>query len=296
MALEALKEYWRPTDMGEALALLDRGSPRTVPLGGGAYLTTHKDPKIEAVVDLSALGLDAVEEAGAETWIGAMVRLDLLAAGVVPGRSGRFLARIARRQTSWQLRRSSTLGGALVTGTLPELDAMLWVLGAGVLLRGGSAGTLAFESFVDQRDHLPRGTLLTGVALPGLAAGEGAGSERVSRTPADSPTASAAVYVKRQGDRAAAVRLVVTGMAPRPIRLPALEQSLAGQSGSEALLDRVIEAIDALAAPPADIRGSGEYRRAMLGVCARRALIAAWDDAAGGDHDSAAIPSGTLPS
>jgi carbon-monoxide dehydrogenase medium subunit len=281
MPLEALKEYWRPTDMGEALALLGRTSPRTVPLGGGAYLTTHKDPEIEAVVDLSALGLDAIEEAGGETRIGAMVRLDALAAGAVPGRSGQLLAQAARRQISWQLRRGSTLGGALVTGALPELDAVMWALGATVFLRGASPATLAFGAFVEGRDRLPPGTLLTGVALPGLAAGEGAGVERTGRTPADSPATGAAAYVRRQAGRAKDVRLVVTGAAPRPIRLPALEQALEGQPLSEALAGSVTEAIDALDAPPADIRGSSDYRRAMLGVCVRRALIAAWDNASG---------------
>jgi CO/xanthine dehydrogenase FAD-binding subunit len=282
MALEALKEYWRPTDMGEALALLGRTSPRTVPLGGGAYLTTHKDPEIEAVVDLSALGLGAIEETGGETRIGAIVRLDALAAGAVPGRSGRLLAQAARRQVSWQLRRGSTLGGALVTGALPELDAVMWALGATVFLLGASPETLAFGAFVEGRDRLPRGTLLTGVTLPGLAADEGAGMERTGRTPADSPTISAAATVRRQAGRATAVRVVVTGAAPRPIRLPALEQALEARPWPEALAGSIIlDAIDVLDAPPADIRGSSDYRRAMLGVCVRRALIAAWDDASG---------------
>jgi aerobic carbon-monoxide dehydrogenase medium subunit len=281
MALEALKEYWRPTDMGQALALLVRSSPRTVPLAGGAYLTTHRDLGIEAVVDLSALGLDAIEDAGAETRIGAMVRIDELAAGAVPGRSGRILAQVARRQVSWQLRRGSTLGGALVTGALPELDAMLWALGASVLLRGGLAETLEFGSFLVGREHLPPGTLLTGVVLPELAADEGAGEECVSRTPADSPTTCAAATVKRQENRVTTARLVLTGAAPQPIRLPALEQALAGQIWSEALAERAVEVIADIPAPPSDVRGSGEYRRAMLGVCARRALIAAWGDAGG---------------
>ena len=194
----SLKEYHRPANMAEALALLRRSSARTVPLGGGAYLTTHSDPRIEAVVDLSSLGLDTVEEAGEEMRIGAMVRFDSVAAGALPGRAGRILAQVARLQASWQLRRGTTLGGALVTGSTVELAAILWVLNARVLLRGESARTIPFAAFLDERDSLPPGTLLTGLIVPGLAADEGAGTARVSRTPADGPSVSAAAYVRRQ--------------------------------------------------------------------------------------------------
>jgi CO/xanthine dehydrogenase FAD-binding subunit len=292
MALDYLKEYWRPTGMDEALALLGRRSPRTVPLGGGSYLTSHRDPEIEAVVDLGALGLETIEQVGAETRVGAMVRLDSLAVGALQGRSGRILAQVARRQTSWQVRLGATLGGALVTGTFPELDAILWVLDAGVILRVESVRTIAFSAFADERDHLPPGALLTGVALPGLALDEGVGTARVSRTPADYPTTSAAAYVKRQQDRATALRLVITGAAKRPIQISSVEQALAGHVWSEALLNRAIEAMTDSLSPPADIRGSEEYRRAMLGVCARQAMIAAWGDANGWEqttpHRSAA--------
>ena len=281
MALDHLKEYHRPANMAEALALLRRSSVRTVPLGGGAYLTTHSDPQIEAVVDLSSLGLDTVEEVGEEMRVGAMLRLDSVAAGALPGRAGRILAQVARLQASWQLRRGTTLGGALVTGSTVELAAILWVLDARVLLRGESARTIAFADFLAERDSLSPGTLLTGLIVPGLAAGEGAGTARVSRTPADGPIVSAAAYVRRQRDASAAVRLVVTGAAERPLRLSAVEQALATQTWSDTLLERVTGLIGGSVSPPTDMRGSREYRQAMLGVCARRALAAAWRDATG---------------
>ena len=280
MALEGIKEYRRPTGMAEALALLERESPRTVPLAGGAYLAIQRDQGIEAVVDLSALGLDGIEANGGEIRIGAMLRLETLATGGVPGRSGEALAQVARRQ-GWQLRCGSTLGGALVTGALPELDALLWAMEARVSLAGAQDGTFDFAGFLEQREHLPPATLLTGVILPMPATNEGLGAARVSRTPADFPTAAATAWLERRGDRISTTRLVLIGAAAGPLRMSALEQALAGRRWTDTLPELATQAIAEIGTPPADIRGGSEYRRAMLGVCASEALIAAWNDSAG---------------
>ena len=51
--MPALKEFHKPTDLSDALALLKRKSPRTVPLAGGAWLNPRigKEVPAEAVVD-----------------------------------------------------------------------------------------------------------------------------------------------------------------------------------------------------------------------------------------------------
>jgi aerobic carbon-monoxide dehydrogenase medium subunit len=70
----------------------------------------------------------------------------------------------------------------------------------------------------------------------------------------------------------AGVRLAVAGATPNPIRMTALEGALAGPPPAEARLPdierQVAEAMD----PRTDFRGSAEYRRAMAGVVARRAI------------------------
>lgn len=281
MALDQLKEYWRPADMSQALALLSRPSPRTVPLAGGAYLAVQRDPGVEAVVDLSALGLDSLHITEAEARIGAMVCLDDLATGAVPGPTGRLLAEAARRQTSWQIRRSGTVGGTLVTGALPELDAALWALDAQVLLQGESARAVPFGAFLEERNHLAPGTVVTAVVAPCLAPNEGASAARAARTPADAPAVATVGYVKRAGHRAVAARLVVTGLALNPIRVVAAEEALADETWPDMLIDRALAAAGASTVPD-DIRGSAPYRAAMFAVCARRALATAWTRAVQG--------------
>jgi CO/xanthine dehydrogenase FAD-binding subunit len=72
-----------------------------------------------------------------------------------------------------------------------------------------------------------------------------------------------------------AVRLAVAGATARPVRLRALEATLAGQAVTAEQLAGVPAQVEALMAPRGDFRASAEYRRAMAGVLVRRALAAA---------------------
>ena len=72
-----IQEYYRPETLKEALALLSRDAPKTVPLGGGTVLNTPGEQP-PAVVDLQALGWDGIEQKGREISIGATATLQQL--------------------------------------------------------------------------------------------------------------------------------------------------------------------------------------------------------------------------
>ena len=72
-----------------------------------------------------------------------------------------------------------------------------------------------------------------------------------------------------------AVRLAVAGGGSAPVRMGAVERSLAGQRLTTDRLESVAALVEAAVSPQADFRGSAEYRRSMAGVLARRALAEA---------------------
>jgi putative selenate reductase FAD-binding subunit len=69
--------YHRPQNLDEALKLISRSSPETVPLGGGTILSQHRGDSIE-VVDLQALGLNHIAKRGKHLDVGAAVSLQAL--------------------------------------------------------------------------------------------------------------------------------------------------------------------------------------------------------------------------
>ncbi len=197
-------EYHRPKNLQEAIALLQAG----VPLAGGTALVPQRR-RLQAVIDLSHLGLDGFQVQDGRVTAGATLKLQALAEagpGVPPA-----LAQAVRLEATRNLRSMVTLGGALMAcdGRSPLVTALL-ALGAQAAVHPGGGW----------------------VALTELLAGRGDGSrwlvtalrwqepvrlayDQVARTPADRPILCAAVA--RAGDGSLGVALGGHGAHPRRI-------------------------------------------------------------------------------
>lgn len=170
--------YHRPTTLQEALDLLARSEPVTVPLGGGTMLSRPGAGKF-AVVDLQALGLNQIERQGDQLIIGATATLQsLYAHAAVP--AGLRVA--IERETTYNLRQTASVGGAIVSadGRSPFAAALL-ALGAVLEWAGGT--TTSLEGYFAARKSASQGLILR-VVIP--VTGKIA-LEAISKTPADVP-------------------------------------------------------------------------------------------------------------
>ena len=71
-------EYHRPEKLDDALALLQRATPKTLPLGGGTVLNSPADDQY-AVVDLQELELAGIDAKGSNSLeVGAAATLQAL--------------------------------------------------------------------------------------------------------------------------------------------------------------------------------------------------------------------------
>ncbi len=176
--------YHRPKTLDEALALLARSEPETLPLGGGTVLS-RPGPGRYAVVDLQELGLNQIEARGGRLEIGAAATLQQMYAhaGVPAG-----LRQPIRRETTYNLRQTASVAGALVTADArsPFATAML-ALDAVLVWDTGEETTL--EVFYAQPERRKKRLILR-VAIP---EGVSCGYEAVAKTPADVPLVCGAV-------------------------------------------------------------------------------------------------------
>lgn len=241
--MTVIQTYHRPPDVATALQLLARDGVRTAVLAGGVHLNAHRPADVEEVVDLQDLGLDEVKRQGQNLTVGAMTRLQVLVEHEDVPEVMRLCAHRAGPNT---FRNQGTLGGVIV-GANPESEllAALLVYEAEVTVQtlAGVRRLPLSDFWADVPAARQRG-LLTAVSLAvdGVAA-----CERVARTPADAPIV-AVVGRRRSGEH----RLAFCGLASTPVLLSTGE----------------VEALT----PPADFRGSSDYRRHMAHILSQRVL------------------------
>lgn len=139
-----------------------------------------------------------------------------------------------------------------------DLSAALLALDATVQLRGPSAErTLALQEFFrppseDHRQETVIGTdeLLLSIHLPALPTGtKSIYLKAMDRKVWAFALVGVAARLRLQGDRIVDARITLSGVAPIPWRLTAVEQMLLGQRADEATFARVAEAALAQACP-----------------------------------------------
>jgi CO/xanthine dehydrogenase FAD-binding subunit len=231
--------YWRPSSIVQALDLLER--PGAVVLAGGTRLNgRHPAAEIE-VVDLQALDLRGVEQgAGDELTVGAMTTLQVLAdAQDVP----EVVREAARREAPSTLRTQGTVGGCIATGH-PESELLAALLVHEAVVHLSTRTATEAVSLDEVLADLPVGPGRVVTAVTFRTTGPAA-AFRTARTPAD--RAIVAAYARATD---AGARVALTGVAATPVLV---------WPGD--VLD-----------PPADFRGSTDYRRALAEVLLARAV------------------------
>jgi CO/xanthine dehydrogenase FAD-binding subunit len=256
--LRELTEYHKPETLEEAMKLLRRTRVKTVPLAGGTSLVPEAAPDVQAVVDLSALGLSYVKglSIGATTTLQTIVdhaELRAYADGVLTA----AILDAASRQT----REAATIAGSIVSaaGNSPLFAALL-ALDARLTVRAGR-GTREEEVALPYFTPQPRALILQ-VTLPVLNDGTHAAYEKVARTPADLPIVCVAARATLDQGELRDIRLALGGVAEKPI-------VITRPAGS---IEELAQLAVATVTPADDYFATADYRREMIGVLTKRAL------------------------
>ena len=265
--LRELTEYYQPTTLDEALKLLRRTRVKTVPLAGGTSLVPEAAQDIQAVVDLSGLGLSYIKTSEASgspqgLAIGATTRLQTIVehADARSYAEGVLVAAIldsAARNT----REAASLAGSIVSapGNSP-LFTVLLALDARLALRRARS-TQAEEVALSYWSPQLRSLILR-VDLPAQPRQARFAYEKIARTPADQPIVCVAARAIGREEQLTDVRIALGGVDEKPI-------VIAKAAGS-------IEELVQLAMSPihsrSDYFATAEYRREMIGVLVRRVL------------------------
>lgn len=269
-----LREIHKPTTVEEALKLLQQ--PGTVAMAGGTELLARARRDVEAVVDLSALGLSYIRESSGAIAIGATTTLAALAESpILRAMANGVIAQAAHRSAGSVLRNQGTVVGTLITEPDGILAVVLLALDAQVTIRRNGLTTTAFADSLSTPESLLNNALVTEIRLP--MANPRASLQTVARTPSDKPIVSACVAAQilrsAQNDTVARdVRIALGGVGEAAMRASAPEKALEGQSPNDPTIENAAHLAREGLSPRGDFRGSVEYRKEMAVVLTRRAV------------------------
>jgi CO/xanthine dehydrogenase FAD-binding subunit len=243
--------YYRPQSLDQAIRLIARTRPRTIPLGGGTVLSHGQVDPFE-VVDLQLLRLDRITRRGNNLEIGATVTLQKLLEDT---------SRPAAMQPALKLEAPLNLRtAATVAGTLAVCDGrsalvtVLLALDTKIAMMKPNPESIRLGDFLPVRSQMLPGSLITAIEIPSNAQ---LAFEYVSRTPADKPIVCVALARWPSGR----TRVAVGGYGSAP---------MLAMDGPEA---QGVEAAARNALHDAgDQWGSAEYRMDVAATLATRCM------------------------
>lgn len=271
-----LREYHRPTDIDEAVRLLQRRNIHTIALAGGVTAVGEGSAQIEAVVDLDGLGLDFIEQEDGALILGAMLRLQTVVEKL-RNDCDALLSEAAHRTAGWHVRNMATVGGVLAAGdSHSPLSVALAALKARVRIHGQAGEPPLWADLASQiRMGRFRSKLITAVSLTLPRAHVGAWYEQVARTPSDRPIVSAAAVARSLPKGAVGATVAVGGLLDDLLVIDHKGKLTEHNAFAEDVAARITGHRAAEGAYLSDYLGSAEYRRGVALLIARRALVTA---------------------
>ena len=286
-----------PTTLADVLAPMAAGAR---PVAGGTDLVVGarqgKKPLPQSLVAIHQLDeLRAITLTTTGVRIGALVSHEQIIADATIRATYPALADASAIVGSHATRAHGTLGGNVMTAS-PAMDtgSPLLCFGATAILQSAS-GTRSVP--MDELWTGPGRTvaepheLLVAIDLPALAPGTSSCYVRLEyRRQMEIAIVGAGAQVTIVDGVITDARVAMTAVSATIRRIAAAEQALIGTSGDRAAADTAGSAVSQACAPISDVRGSADYRRAMVGVIARRAIQAAVTRATGGTVPIPASP------
>jgi len=284
-------EYLEPKSVAEACGLLKRYAGEARPYAGGAYLSIVMkqgllEPKalvnIKKIEELKGICFDPAKG----LTLGALVTHHEIETSEIVRRAFPVLCEVEKEVANIRVRNVGTVGGNLASGEpLTDLAQVFISLDARVKIAGAS-GERAIpleELFVDfYQTSLADDEILTHVVVPPLPARSGVEYIRFSSSSVvDKPCVGVSVRLSLEPAKKVCrvARIVLGCVAPVPMRARKAEQVLEGKSFRPELVEEAASSAAQECSPVSDLRGSEQYKRAIVRTLVKRAAAKAYERA-----------------
>jgi aerobic carbon-monoxide dehydrogenase medium subunit len=284
-------DYLEPATVSEACALLKQYAGEAKVFAGGSHLTILMkqglyQPKalvnIKKISELKGIKYDAKEGLS----LGALVTHREIETSALVREKFPVLCDAEKEVANIRVRNTGTVGGNLASGEpLTDLSQIFISLDgkAGITGPNGQRAIPIEDLFVDfYTTSLAEDEILTQVVIPPLPAHSGIEYIRFSSSSVvDKPSAGVAVRLTLEtGDETIQTARIVLGcVGATPVRARKAEALLAGKRVTAELAAEAGTVAAQECNPISDLRGSEQYKRAIVGTLVKRATGKAYASA-----------------
>ena len=256
-------EYYSPTELNEAYALLKQYGDDAVPVAGSSFFMGHREElfdEVEAVINIKRLGLNYIKLEDQTLKIGATTTLTEIFEHALT-RDGKFriFSETVAELNIVEVKNVATIGGEVCIAGEVDMPTTLLAYDANIVIGGGDGvRTLSMADFHIGylNTALKPGEMVIEVQVPEPPAHTGGGFHKFERTAADLPIVNVAVRITLgRDDLCEDVRIAVGAAtaAGIPKRSKAAETVLKGRKVDDAL---ILEA----AAASSDVECINDFR------------------------------------
>ena len=286
-------DYLGPTTVAEACSLLQQHAGEAKVFAGGTHVTILMkqglfEPKalvnIKNIQELKGVRYDSSDG----LIIGALTTHREVETSALVQEKFPVLCAAEREVANIRVRNMGTVGGNLASGEpLTDLSQIFIALDGKARIVGPNGGrTIAVEElFLDfYTTSLAEDEILTHVVLPPCRPRSGVEYIRFSSSSVvDKPSVGVAVQLtwEERKDSIENARIVLGCVGPTPVRARKAEESLTGKNISAELAAEAGKIAAQECQPTDDLRGSEQYKRAIVGTLVKRSAMKAYERALG---------------
>jgi carbon-monoxide dehydrogenase medium subunit len=278
-------DYVAPHSIEEVVDLLSQRGDEAKLLAGGQSLIPLMKLRFaapELIVDLERVpGLAHIDETPDGLHLGPLSRHNELVASAVLKRRYPLMAAAAPQISDPVVRNRGTIGGSLAhADPAGDWGSVMLALGADLVVRSSSGErTIPVEDFFvgTFTTALEPTEVMTEVRVRRPGDRSGGAYLKLERKIGDFATVGVAVQLELADGSVSHAGIGLTAVGPQNIKARAAEDLLVGSEPSAEAFDEAARAAADTAEPTSDVRGSADYKRAVVRAYVKQGLSRALD-------------------
>jgi len=272
-------EYEAPATLGDAIGLLEKYGEEAKILSGGHSLIPMMKLRFaspERLIDINNIpGLSYIKEEKGMVKIGALIREADVEHSELLKKYFPIFADVTKEIADPQVRNRATIAGNLAHGdAVSPMPAVMLALRASIVITGsGGSRIVPIDEFFFgfYSTAIQPNEILTEIQIPIPAKGTGSAYHKLERKVGDYATAGVAVQLTLDAKGVCtAVGIGLTNVNPVPLRAVSSEAALLGKAINKETVSQAGKLAMQACNPSSDLRGSEEYKRAMVAVLVER--------------------------